>query len=85
MSKKSKSKASYFEADFAAGPVTLFAGAGDATYTKDTKFNLCNVGIKTTSAIKINDHFSIPVNGAVILNPSTEQLQVVVGITLANQ
>ena len=78
-------KASYFEADFAAGPVTLFAGAGDATYTKDTKFNLCNVGIKTTTAIKINDHFSIPVNGAVILNPSTEQLQVVVGITLANQ
>lgn len=78
-------KATYLEADYAAGNVTLFAGAGDATYTKDTKFNLCNIGIKSTTAIKINDHFSIPVNGALILNPSTEQFNIVVGITLANQ
>jgi uncharacterized protein (TIGR02001 family) len=78
-------KDTYFEAGYTAGSVTLFAGAGDGQYTKDTKFNLCNVGIKSTTAIKINDHFSIPVNGALILNPSTEQFNIVVGITLANQ
>ena len=76
---------SYFEAGYAAGPVTIFAGAGDGQYTKDAKFNLCNVGIKTGTAIKINDTFSIPLSGALILNPSTEQFNIVVGITLANQ
>jgi len=78
-------KDTYFEAAYASGPITIFAGAGDGAYTKDTKFNLCNIGIKSTTAIKINDHFSIPVNGALILNPSTEQFNIVVGITLANQ
>lgn len=78
-------KDTYLEAGYTAGNVTLFVGAGDGQYTKDTKFNLCNVGIKTGTAIKINDHFSIPLNGALILNPSTEQFNIVVGITLANQ
>ncbi len=78
-------KDTYLEADYAAGPITLFAAAGDGQYTKDASFNFCNVGIKSTMAIKINDHFSIPVNGALVLNPSTEQFNVVVGITLANQ
>jgi hypothetical protein len=75
----------YLEAGYAAGPVTLFAGIGDGQYTKDTKFNLCNLGIKTGTAIKINDTFSIPLTGSLILNPSTEQFHIVVGITLANQ
>lgn len=75
----------YVEASYAAGPVTLFAAAGDGQYTKDAKFNLCNVGIKSGTAIKINEHFSIPITGALILNPSTEQFNIVVGITLANQ
>lgn len=78
-------KDSYVEAAYAAGAVTLFAGAGNGQYTKDANFNLCNLGIKTGSAIKINDHFSIPVTGALILNPSTEQFNIVVGLTLANQ
>jgi hypothetical protein len=75
----------YLEAAYAAGSVTLFAGAGNGQYTKDASFNLCNIGIKTGTAIKINDHFSIPLTGALILNPSTEQFNIVVGITLANQ
>ncbi len=72
----------YFEAGFAAGPVTLFAGAGDGQYTKDASFNLCNIGIKTSKEIKISDSFSLPVFGSVILNPSTEQFNIVVGISL---
>lgn len=75
----------YLEAGYAAGPVTIFAGAGNGQYTKDASFNLCNLGIKTGSAIKISDNFSIPITGALILNPSTEQLNIVVGLTLANQ
>lgn len=72
----------YFEAGYTAGAVTLFAGAGNGQYTKDASFNFCNLGIKTSKSIKVSDSFSIPVNGAVILNPSTEQLHIVVGISL---
>lgn len=72
----------YFEAGLAAGPVTLFAGAGDGQYTKDASFNVCNLGIKSTKEIKISDTFTIPMTGSVILNPSTEQFHIVVGITL---
>jgi len=72
----------YFEAGYTAGAVTLFAGAGNGQYTKDAAFNLCNVGIKSSKTIKVTDNFSIPVNGSVILNPSTEQFHIVVGISL---
>lgn len=72
----------YFEAGLAVGAVSLFAGAGDGQYTKDANFNFCNVGVKTSKQIKISDSFSIPVNGSVVLNPSTEQLHIVVGISL---
>ena len=72
----------YFEAGLDVGAVSLFAGAGDGQYTKDASFNLCNVGLKTGKEIKISDSFSIPVTGAIILNPSTEQFNIVVGITL---
>jgi uncharacterized protein (TIGR02001 family) len=73
---------SYVEAGYNAGTVTLFAGAGNGQYTKDASFNLCNVGLKTSKTIKITDSFSIPVNGSLILNPSTEQFHIVVGISL---
>ncbi len=72
----------YLEAGYSAGSVTLFAGAGNGQYTKDATFNLCNVGIKTSKSIKISDSFSIPVSGSVVLNPSTEQFHIVVGISL---
>lgn len=72
----------YLEAGFNAGTVILFAGAGDGQYTEDGDFEFCNVGIKTSRTIKISDSFSIPVNGSIILNPSTEQFNIVVGISL---
>jgi len=75
----------YLEAAYAAGPVTLLAAAGNGQYTKDADFNFCTIGIKSTTAIKISDKFSIPLSGALILNPSKEQFNIVVGITLANQ
>nr|MBD3621380.1 hypothetical protein [Sunxiuqinia sp.] len=72
----------YFEAGVAVGNVDLFLGAGDGWHTSDGEFNVCNVGIGTSKEIKITDSFSIPVSGAAILNPDTEQFYIVVGISL---
>ncbi|MDD4225568.1 MAG: hypothetical protein PHU98_04210 [Mariniphaga sp.] len=71
----------YIEADYQAGPVNLFVGAGDGAYTMNSKFNVCNFGIGTSKELKINDFFSIPVSGAIILNPSSEQLYITAGIS----
>lgn len=72
----------YLEAGVAAGAVDLFLGGGDGAYTIDGKFNVCNIGLGTSKEIKITDSFSIPVSGAAILNPSSEQFYVVVGFSL---
>jgi hypothetical protein len=47
-----------------------------------TDFSLINVGFKASREIKITDSFSIPLSGSVILNPASEDLFYVVGITL---
>lgn len=72
----------YLEAGISAGPASLTIGAGDGIYTTDGKFNLCNLGISSSKEIKITDAFSLPLSGAVILNPSSRQLHVVAGISL---
>lgn len=72
----------YVEAGYSFGKIILFAGAGNGQYTTDGGFMLCNVGIKATETINITDSFSIPINGSIILNPSTQGFFVVVGISL---
>jgi len=72
----------YLEAGVSAGEVDLFLGGGDGAYTVDGKFNICNIGIGTSKEIKITDSFALPVSGAAILNPSSEQFYIVVGISL---
>ena len=72
----------YLEAGVSAGPVDLTLGGGDGAYTVDGEFNVCNIGIGTSKAIKITDSFSLPVSGAAILNPSSEQFHIVVGVSL---
>jgi uncharacterized protein (TIGR02001 family) len=72
----------YLEAGISAGPASLTIGAGDGIYTTDGKFNLCNLGVGSSKEIKITDTFSLPLSGAVILNPSSGQFHVVAGITL---
>ncbi len=71
----------YIEAGYATGSVNLFIGGGDGAYTVDGKFNLCNLGIESTKELKITDTFSLPVSGAAILNPSSEQFHIVAGIS----
>ncbi len=72
----------YFEAGLSAGPVDLALGGGDGAYTSDGDFSICNISIGTSKEIKITDSFSLPVSGAVVLNPSTEQFHLAVGISL---
>jgi hypothetical protein len=71
----------YFQAGYAFSYFNIFAGAGSGWHTSDGEFNLCNLGIGATKAIKVTDSFSIPVNGQVIVNPDKEQLYVVVGFS----
>ena len=72
----------YLEAGLSAGAIDLTLGGGDGAYTIDGDFNICNIGISTSKEIKITDSFSLPVSGAVILNPSSEQFHIVAGISL---
>lgn len=72
----------YVEAGITTGSVHLFAGGGSGWHTPDGEFKVCNLGLSTTREIKISDHFSLPLTGSVLLNPATEQLFVVAGITL---
>ncbi len=74
----------YLEAGVTAGPVDLTLGGGNGQYSmkNDAGFDICNIGVSTSKEIKITDSFSLPVSGAVILNPSYESFHVVVGISL---
>jgi hypothetical protein len=78
----------YLQAGYAAGPVSITLGGGNGQYSledgedEDDKFAISNIGIGTSKEIKITDSFSLPISGSIILNPSTEQLFVVVGISL---
>jgi uncharacterized protein (TIGR02001 family) len=77
----------YVQAGYTAGPVSLTIGGGNGQYSlegenEDDKFAISNIGIGTSKEIKITDSFSLPISGSIILNPSTEQLFVVVGISL---
>jgi hypothetical protein len=72
----------YFEVGYAFKDFSLFAGGGDGWHTPDGKFGIVNVGIGSSKSIKITDTFSIPVKGSIILNPTTEQFFIVVGVSL---
>lgn len=78
----------YLQAGYAAGPVSITIGGGNGQYSfedevdEEDKFAISNIGIGTSKEIKITDSFSLPISGSIILNPSTEQFFVVVGISL---
>lgn len=74
----------YLEAALIAGSVDLTLGGGNGAYSgkADMGFDICNIGISTSKEIKITDDFSLPVSGAVILNPAYESFHIVVGISL---
>ncbi|MFW5872547.1 MAG: hypothetical protein ACOCVN_01030 [bacterium] len=71
----------YFELGYSFDNFSLFVGGGDGWHTSDGEFMITNVGISSEKEIKVSETFSLPVSGAVILNPEMEQFFVVVGIS----
>lgn len=76
----------YFEVGYGFESFGFILGAGNGWHTMEadadeSDFNLCNIGVTASKEIKISDSFSLPVSGALILNPDTEQFHVVVGIS----
>lgn len=72
----------YFETTYSFTSVTLFAGAGDGWHTSTGNFAVCNIGISAVKSVKLNDTFSFPLKGSVILNPERQQFYVVLGVSL---
>ncbi len=72
----------YFELGYSAGNADLFVGGGDGWHSSDGEFALVNIGVGTSKDIKVTDALTIPLSGSVILNPDTEQLYIVVGLSL---
>jgi hypothetical protein len=76
----------YFEAAYAFKNFGIFAGAGNGWHTTygdngDDVFAVCNIGIKAAKELKITDKFSLPVTGALSVNPDKEQLNLVIGVS----
>ncbi|MGQ1889884.1 TorF family putative porin [Thermophagus sp. OGC60D27] len=74
-------KSLYLEAGYDFGVANIFLGAGDEVYTTDGDFGIVNVGIGASKEIKLTDYFSLPLSGAIILNPESESLFLVVGVS----
>jgi len=76
----------YFEAAYAFKNFGLFLGAGNGWHTTyedngDDVFAVCNIGLKAAKELKITDKFSLPITGALSVNPDKEQLNLVIGVS----
>lgn len=74
-------KSLYLEAGYDFGIGNVFVGAGDEVYTTDGDFGIVNIGIGTSKDIKFTDYFTLPLSGSIILNPESESLFLVVGVS----
>jgi uncharacterized protein (TIGR02001 family) len=72
---------SYFELGYAFEYVSFFLGGGDGWHSSDGEFAIVNIGMGVSREIRINDQFSLPLNGLIILNPDLEQFHTVIGIS----
>lgn len=72
----------YFELGYDFENVNIFAAGGDGWHTPDGEFGVVALGVGTSKEIKFTDSFSLPISGSAILNPTTEQFYIVVGISL---
>ena len=72
----------YFEAGYSFKYFDVFAGAGTQSYTSDGNFMFTNFGISTSKELKITDSFSLPLSGALIVNPDLQQFNIVFGFSL---
>ena len=73
----------YFEVGYTVGNVDLFVGAGNGWHTVDPdEFTVVNVGLSVSKEIKVTEDFSIPVTGAIIVNPDADLSFFYVGFSL---
>jgi hypothetical protein len=71
----------YAELGYAAGPVDLFVGLGNEVYTTEGEFAVINVGVSASKDIKITEDFTLPMFGALVLNPDQERTHLYVGFS----
>jgi hypothetical protein len=76
----------YFELNYAFKNFGAFIGAGNGWHTTyedngDDIFAVCNIGVKASKELKITDKYSIPISGALSVNPDREQLNLVIGVS----
>jgi uncharacterized protein (TIGR02001 family) len=76
----------YFEVGYSFSYFGIHVGAGNGWHTMEADadeedFNVCNIGITASKEVSITEKFSLPMSGALILNPDTEQFHVVIGVS----
>ena len=76
----------YIELSYGFKYFDVFVGAGNGWYTLEgdsegDEFAFVNIGISASKELKFTDKFSIPISGAVVLNPQTESFNVVAAIS----
>lgn len=81
----------YIELDypFAVGSVDMNATVGAAPWrspslfaSNNKGFSVCNVSLGAARAIKLSDKFALPIFSKLILNPATEDIHIVFGVSL---
>jgi hypothetical protein len=63
--------------------LSVFIGATPNAGLYASDFAINNIGITNEREIKINDHFSIPISGSLIVNPDLQNIYLVLTISLA--
>lgn len=75
----------YFEVAYSSEisglPVKLFVGGTPKKGLYSTDANIVNVGVNITKTLKISDKFELPVFGTLAVNPNSEDMFFVFGIT----
>ncbi len=72
----------YTEIGYGLKNINFFIGGGNKTYTVNNNFNITNIGISAEKELKISQNYSFTLSSSVIINPNSEQIHLVVGLTL---
>lgn len=77
----------YFEASYPfkwkANNLKFFIGMSPSEGLYVDDFAVNNIGITNTREIRVNDRFSIPISGSIIINPNRENIYFVLAINLS--
>lgn len=72
----------YFETGYNWKNLGVFLGAGNQSYTLDGDFDVCNIGVRYQRPIHFNEKFKITPFSSIVVNPSSEQMHFVLGLTI---